>query len=48
MKKFIPRNHTKTYPNNTYTVEQGRKEMEALRNRKGVPNDRSRIRKVVR
>lgn len=39
MKKFIPRNHTKVYPSNTYTIDQGRKEMEALRNGLGKGKD---------
>ena len=48
MKKFVPRNHTKVYPNNSYTIEQGRKEMEELRNRKGVPNGRQEILNTTR
>lgn len=52
MKKFVPRNHTKIYPNNSYTIEQGRKEMAELRQQVGIRkddrNDRSRIRKAVR
>lgn len=39
MKKFVPRNHTKIYPNNSYTIEQGRKEMAELRQQVGNRKD---------
>ena len=39
MKKFIPRNHTKVYPSNSYTIEQGRKEMAELRQQVGIRKD---------
>lgn len=39
MKKFVPRNHTKIYPNNSYTIEQGRKEMAELRQQVGIRKD---------
>ena len=39
MKKFVPRNHTKVYPSNSYTIEQGRKEMAELRQQVGNRKD---------
>ena len=46
MKKFVPRNHTKVYPNNSYTVEQGRKEMEELRQQLGNRRDDRNVKHV--